>query len=130
LLPVPLFGTSPDMKPTAFDPDGAKKLLAEASYPNGFEVTLGTPNDRYINDGQIAGRSGSAPNIGGGRSRVRAALFMAALVAARHNPALKTFRDRLVTAGKPKIVATVATMRKLLTILNAIIRDNIPWQTA
>jgi peptide/nickel transport system substrate-binding protein len=42
------------MKPVAFDPDGAKKLLTEAGYPNGFEVTLGTPNDRYINDGQIA----------------------------------------------------------------------------
>lgn len=68
--------------------------------------------------------------IGGGRSRVRAVLFMAALVAARHNPTLKAFRDRLVAAGKPKIVATVATMRKLLTILNAIIRDNTPWQTA
>lgn len=68
--------------------------------------------------------------IGGGRSRVRAALFMAALVAARHNPVLKAFRDRLVAAGKPKIVATVATMRKLLTILNAMIRDQKPWQTA
>lgn len=68
--------------------------------------------------------------IGGGRSRVRAVLFMAALVAARHNPPLKAFRDRLVAAGKPKIVATVATMRKLLTILNAIIRDQKPWQTA
>lgn len=68
--------------------------------------------------------------IGGGRSRVRAALFMAALVAARHNPVLKAFRDRLVAAGKPKIVAIVATMRKLLTILNAMIRDQKPWQSA
>jgi len=68
--------------------------------------------------------------IGGGRSRVRAALFMAALVASRHNPVLKAFRDRLVAAGKPKIVAIVATMRKLLTILNAIIRDQKPWQPA
>ena len=68
--------------------------------------------------------------IGGGRSRVRAVLFMAALVAARHNPVLKAFRDRLVAAGKPKIVAIVATMRKLLTILNAIIRDGKPWQNA
>ena len=68
--------------------------------------------------------------IGGGRSRVRAALFMAALVASRHNPVLKAFRDRLVAAGKPKIVAVVATMRKLLTILNAMIRDQKPWQTA
>ncbi len=68
--------------------------------------------------------------IGGGRGKVRAVLFMAALVATRYNPALKTFRDRLVDAGKPKIVAVVATMRKLLTILNAIIRDNKPWQNA
>ncbi len=68
--------------------------------------------------------------IGGGRGKVRAVLFMAALVAARHNPALKAFRDRLVEAGKPKIVAIVATMRKLLTILNAIIRDTKPWQSA
>ncbi|MGZ2406606.1 IS110 family transposase [Rhizobium ruizarguesonis] len=68
--------------------------------------------------------------IGGGRGKVRAVLFMAALVASRYNPDLKAFRDRLVAAGKPKIVATVATMRKLLTILNAIIRDGRPWQTA
>ncbi|MCZ7495431.1 IS110 family transposase, partial [Agrobacterium rhizogenes] len=68
--------------------------------------------------------------IGGGRGKVRAVLFMAALVAARHNPVLKAFRDRLVEAGKPKILATVATMRKLLTMLNAIIRDNKPWQNA
>jgi transposase len=68
--------------------------------------------------------------IGGGRSKLRAALFMAALVATKHNPALKAFRDRLVDAGKPKIVALVATMRKLLTILNAIVRDNKTWQNA
>lgn len=68
--------------------------------------------------------------IGGGRTSVRAALFMGALVASRHNPVLKAFRDRLVSTGKPKIVAIVATARKLLTILNAIIRDHKPWQTA
>ena len=53
-----------------------------------------------------------------------------ALVASRHNPVLKAFRDRLVARGKPKIVAIVATARKLLTILNAIIRDQKPWQNA
>jgi len=68
--------------------------------------------------------------IGGGRSSVRSALFMAALVAIRYNPVLKLFRDRLVAAGKPKIVAVIATMRKLLTILNAMMRDKKPWQTA
>ena len=66
--------------------------------------------------------------IGGGRRDVRAALFMGAMVAARHNPTLKTFRDKLVTAGKPKLVALVAVARKLLIILNAIARSNQPWQ--
>ena len=67
---------------------------------------------------------------GGGRSSVRAALFLSAMVAAKHNPLLKAFHQRLITAGKPKMVALIAVPRKLLTILNAIIRDNRPWQTA
>ena len=66
----------------------------------------------------------------GGRAAVRAALFMGALVASRFNPTLKAFRDRLVAAGKPKLVAIIATARKLLTILNAIIRDRKPWKPA
>lgn len=65
--------------------------------------------------------------IGGGRASVRAVLFMGALVAARHNPVLKAFRDKLIAAGKPKIVAIVATARKLLVMLNAILRDEKPW---
>jgi transposase len=89
---------------------------------------------------QIAALAGLAPftrqsgkwrgksSIGGGRSSVRAALFMAGLVAIRHNPSLKAFRDRLVAKGKPKIVALVAAMRKLLTILNAMIRDQKHWR--
>ena len=68
--------------------------------------------------------------IGGGREAVRTALFMGAMVAKRHNPILKAFFDRLVAAGKPKMVALIAVARKLLTILNAILRDNRPWQTA
>jgi transposase len=68
--------------------------------------------------------------ISGGRTAVRAALFMGAMVAKKHNPVLKAFFDRLVAAGKPKMVALIAVARKLLTILNAIVRDNQPWQTA
>ncbi len=66
--------------------------------------------------------------ISGGRKSVRNALFMAAMVAARHNPILKRFRDKLVAAGKPKLVAIIAVARKLLIILNAILRDKTPWQ--
>lgn len=76
--------------------------------------------------GQWRGKS----MIGGGRSVIRRTLFVPALVASRYNPALKTFRDKLVGAGKPKIVAIIAVARKLLTILNAIIRDQKPWQNA
>lgn len=108
----------------------ARTLLAELP-------ELGTLSSK-----QIAALAGLAPYtrqsgrwrgksmIGGGRPQVRAALFMGALVAARFNPILKAFRDRLVANGKPKLVAIVATARKLLTILNAIIRDKKPWQTA
>ncbi len=64
--------------------------------------------------------------IGGGRKSVRSALFLAAMVASRHNPTLKLFRDRLIAAGKPKLVALIAVARKLLTILNAILRDKRP----
>ena len=76
--------------------------------------------------GQWRGRS----FIGGGRPTVRSAMFMGAMVAKQHNPILKAFFDRLVAAGKPKMVALIAVARKLLTILNAILRDNRPWQTA
>jgi len=76
--------------------------------------------------GQWRGRS----FISGGRTSVRTALFMGAMVAKRHNPVLKVFFDRLVAAGKPKMVALIAVARKLLTMLNAILRDRRPWQTA
>jgi transposase len=68
--------------------------------------------------------------IGGGRTAVRTALFMGAFVAMRFNPALKAFFDRLIAAGKPKMVALIAVARKLLTILNAMVRDNRRWQNA
>jgi transposase len=66
--------------------------------------------------------------IGGGRKSVRSALCVSAMVAARYNPQLKHFRDKLVAAGKPKLIALVAVARKLITILNAILRDRRPWQ--
>jgi peptide/nickel transport system substrate-binding protein len=53
-LPSPMFGTRKDAQPDKYDPDQAKKLLAEAGYPNGFSITLGTPNDRYINDAEVS----------------------------------------------------------------------------
>lgn len=67
--------------------------------------------------------------IAGGRGRVRAVLYMATLVATRHNPVLQRFYHRLLAAGKPKKVALVACMRKLLTILNAMLRDNRSWSS-
>jgi transposase len=66
--------------------------------------------------------------IWGGRRQVRAVLYMAALVAVRHNPRLHAFYRRLVAAGKAKKLALTAAMRKLLVILNAILRDLQPWR--
>jgi len=66
--------------------------------------------------------------IGGGRRSVRAALFVATMAAVRHNPIIRAFRQRLLAAGKPKMVAMIACMRKLLTILNAVARDQKAWR--
>ena len=95
---------------------------------------LGTLNRR-----QIAALVGVAPYnrdsgalrgkraVWGGRSRVRAVLYMGALVASRHNPAIRDFYQRLLAAGKPKKVALVASMRKLLVILNGMLKHGSPW---
>ena len=66
--------------------------------------------------------------VWGGRSGVRTTLYMATLCATRHNPAIREFYGRLVASGKPKKVALTACMRKLLTILGAILRNRTPWQ--
>ena len=96
---------------------------------------LGTLNRR-----QIAALVGIAPLnrdsgtfrgkrvVWGGRAPVRAALYMATLVATRFNPVIRVFYQRLLAAAKPKKVALVACMRKLLTILNAMIKHRTPWQ--
>lgn len=106
----------------------ARTLLAEMP-------ELGTLTNK-----QVSALSGLAPwtrqsgqwrgksMIGGGRSVCRTILFMAALSAKQHNPDLKAFAQRLLDAGKPKMVVLIAVARKLLTILNAIIRDETEWK--
>lgn len=93
-----------------------------------------------LNRGQIAKLVGVAPlakdsgtksgqrKTYGGRSLVRKVLYMAALVATRYNPRLRTYYQSLVARGKPKKVALVAVMRKLLVTLNVMVRDQQPWR--
>lgn len=95
-----------------------------------------------LNRTQIAKLVGVAPiinqsgklvrkrQIRGGRSQVRCVLFMAAMTATRHNPVIKSFYQRLLARGKPTKVAQTAAMRKLLTILNDMVRNGEPWRAA
>ncbi|WP_408895628.1 IS110 family RNA-guided transposase [Rhodovastum atsumiense] len=108
----------------------ARTLLAELP-------ELGTLDRRHISAlaglapfNHDSGTHRGKRSIRGGRTVVRSALFMAAWVATRRNPILKSVYERLIAAGKAHMVALVACMRKLLTILNAIIRDQQPWQAA
>jgi len=66
----------------------------------------------------------------GGRANVRSALYMATLSAARWDPTIKTFYQRLLAAGKPPKLALTACMHKLLTIINAVIKSGVPWQAS
>ena len=77
-----------------------------------------------------SGRWKGKSMIAGGRAPARTAIYMAALSASHHNPVLRAFYRRLLAAGKPKMVALIAVARKLLVILNAMIRDKKPWQYA
>lgn len=104
-------------------------------------LLAGLPELGQLNRREIAALVGLAPlardsgrlrgvrTCWGGRAYVRAALYMPTLVAVRYNPALKKFYTRLVEAGKPKKVALTACMRKLLTILNAMIKRQTRWQS-
>ena len=97
------------------------------------------PELGHLNRKQIAALAGVAPlnndsgqqrgrrTIWGGRAAVRSSLYMATLTAVRHNPVIRTFYERLLQAGKPKKVALTAAMRKLLTILNAMVKNNSLW---
>jgi transposase len=100
------------------------------------------PELGQLNRKQIAALVGVAPmnrdsgqlrgkrQIWGGRAPVRAVLYMAALAASRHNVVIKAFYQRLRAAGKPKKVCLTACMRKLLTILNAMMKARRPWTPA
>jgi len=115
------------------------------SVPGVGDVTAHTliadlPELGHLGRRKIAGLVGVAPmnrdsghwrgrrTIAGGRPAVRSVLYMATLTAVRFNPAIAQFYQRLVAAGRPKKVALTAAMRKLLTILNAMLRDQRPWQ--
>ncbi len=105
-------------------------------------LTAALPELGQLGRRQIAKLVGVAPladdsgnrrgkrRIWGGRANVRAVVYMAAIVAMRHNPVMREFYERLLTAGKPKKVAIVACMRKLLTILNAMLRDRSMWDAS
>jgi transposase len=68
--------------------------------------------------------------IVGGRAHVRRILYMATVAAIKYNPVIRAFFHRLVAAGHPGTVPVIAAMRKLLTILNAMLRDRRPWPIA
>lgn len=98
------------------------------------------PELGQLNSRQIAKLVGVAPlncdsgnfkgkrTTWGGRANVRSSLYMATLSASRYDPVIKAFYQRLLAAGKPKKVALTACMRKLLTIINAVIKSGQPWQ--
>ena len=103
-------------------------------------VLVELPELGKLTDKQIARLVGVAPinhdsgkhegkrRIAGGCTQIRCGLYLATLVATRHNPMIRDFYQRPLAKGKLKLVALVACMRKLLVILNAMVRDNKLWQ--
>jgi transposase len=103
-------------------------------------LIAGLPELGQLSGKQIAKLAGIAPlnrdsgqrrgyrTVWGGRAEVRSVLYMATLVATRFNPVIRTLYQRLLARGKPKKVALVACMRKLVIILNAMLRDHTPWR--
>ena len=75
-----------------------------------------------------SGKMRGKRSIRGGRAEVRTVLSMATITATRHNPTIAAMYTRLVAAGKVKKVALIACARKLLTVLNAMARNNTPWK--
>lgn len=107
-----------------------------------LQVLADLPELGRLNRRQIAALAGVAPfnrdsgtlrghrGVWGGRAQLRAVLYMSTLVATRHNPVICAFYQRLRQSGKPFKVAVTACMRKLLTILNAIIKHQVPWSVS
>ena len=129
----------------ANDEQAQAKAEIIASVPGLGPATTATliadlPELGQLNRQQIARLVGVAPtnrdsgtlrgkrSTGGGRVDVRNALYMPTVVAKKHNPAIKDFYDRLVANGKPKLVALIAAMRKLLAILNVMIKQHTKWR--
>lgn len=114
---------------------GIGKLTAQ-------RLAIELPELGQLNRKQIARLVGVAPinrdsgtwrgkrTTGGGRADVRQALYMPTLVAVRRNPTLRAFYQRLLANGKPKMVALIAAMRKLLTLLNLLVKKQEPWKNS
>ncbi len=126
------------------DVDSKAKLEVITSVPGLAEKTASVliselPELGKLNRQQIGRLVGVAPinrdsgtmrgkrTTGGGRKEIRTALYMPTIVAMKHNPQIKAFYERLVDQGKPKLVALIASKRKLLTILNVMIREGKKW---
>jgi len=126
------------------DPDMQARAVILRSVPGigpvlSFILLSGLPELGRLNRKEIAALVGVAPfnwdsgklrgkrAVWGGRAHIRSALYMAALVASRRNPVIRAMYERLCAAGKPKKVALVAAMRKLLIILNSMLRTQTKW---
>lgn len=131
----------------AGDPALAAKAALLQSVPSIGPVTSATlvaelPELGRLDAGAIGALGGVAPHadqsgsarptaaVAGGRVRIRTALYLAAVTASRHNPVIKAFYDRLIARHKPRKAALIACAHKLLTILNAMVRDGTVWDPA
>ncbi len=126
--------------PSWFEKDNLLKSVPGVGKVVSSSLLIELPELGKLNRRKIAALVGVAPfnrdsgtmrgrrTVWGGRAKLRAVLYMAALVASRRNPIIAAFYQRLLNAGKAKKVALVACMRKLLTILNAMMRTMTVWQ--
>ncbi|MBA7705588.1 IS110 family transposase ISGme8 [subsurface metagenome] len=127
--------------PSWFEKDNLLKSVPGVGKVVSTTLLIDLPELGQLNRRKIAALVGVAPlnrdsgtlrgkrTVWGGRAKLRAVLYMAALVGVRRNPVMATFYERLLKAGKAKKVALVACMRKLLTILNAMIRSKTVWKS-